>query len=210
MRRPSPVRLALVVALLAAGPAARAQNLVTNPGFEDGPDFGVPTGYTLTFANGGSEAARVAIPLFAHSGVASFLFADDAPASATLAQTLATVAGAVYRVGFFAYNSSLGDPNDDRLTVAFGGVTVFDRALPSGAREAFTVDLPATSASTELTFTGFNLGAGTYLDDVSVAAVVAPEPATWALVGAGLLSAGLLSAAGAARRRGRGRTGATG
>ena len=58
----------------------------------------------------------------------------------------------------------------------------------------------AAGAATTLAFTGYNDPGYTFVDDVSVTAVpavVVPEPATWALVGAGLAAVGA-----AARRRG--------
>ena len=163
----------------------------------------MPTGYTLAVDN----AATGRVERFAHTRLASFIVASQpppfAPASATIAQVLATTPGTRYRVDVWAL---VATTEGGRLTVTFGGTTVFDAVLDAFQAgftyQEFSGAATATGSSTELALSGaFANGVSAssfFLDDLSVVAIPSTvrEPAPWALVGAGL--AGV---AGVARRR---------
>ena len=207
-------------------------NFVRNCGFEgssqrSGPFLNdEPTGYTVTFNNGGESAyLQTQRDNFAHSRRSLFSFLDNQidsgpQPSATLSQTLTGLTpGATYAIQFYAQDNLVWNPGgggQNRLTVTFGGQTLFDQAVtnrydnsdPDGIvfnadYRLYTLTGVATGDSTTLAFTGWN-NSETDLDDLSVVgpiflsgpATTAPEPATWALLGAGLLAVG-----GVARRR---------
>ena len=203
-----PLALALVLApTLAARPALAqpacqdvAGNIVVNCGFEGSTYTGTnglpqPTGYTVTFANGGTLA--LASSSATRNGGRGYVFADKSPASATLAQVLTTTVGTPYQIVFYALNAAGANPNNG-LTVTFGDLLLRTGPLVNQAYQQFTYTAFATSTSTRLAFTGFNGRSITGIDDLSVVALAttAPEPATWALFGTGLLAVG-----GMARRR---------
>lgn len=216
-----PRRLLFAAGVLAAVPLGRASaqllfprtslcdrlagNLVPNCGFEDG------VAATWQFSEPpGSELAVTALPTSAHTGRHYLRFSNDlpdSPPSSVLAQ-FATTPGAEYTFSFYLVSNAVG--GEPAATAAFqafwDGQQVFDLAgqgpnFDSGyARHS--VVRTATAARTEVRFEAFNWAASYYLDDVSVTpAVVAvtPEPATVALVGAGVAALGAL-----ARRRRRG------
>jgi hypothetical protein len=142
--------LTAVAALSVAHPASA--NLITNPGFETG-DF---TGWTVS---GTTSVVGTASGISPHSGS----FQALSSFTATISQTLATMAGQSYTVNFWATGSALST-----FSVSWNGSPVFAHLFPGNTPYTeFTFNVTASSASTNL---AFNLG-GTpnlFLDDVSV------------------------------------------
>lgn len=192
-------------AAISLTPAARAQNIVSNPGFEaDNASSGPvtpPTGWTV-ISIGGIADAGVLVG-FANSGSNAAYIGYG-----TLSQTLTTTIGATYTVSFFVGIddlTTLTDPNATfDATVSginlgsldlFGGVALTPGAPgptpgsfvqcpnPSNPCSAETSDtFTAEDTATVLSFTGLTTLSGSsptgvwYLDDVDVEAVAAPEP----------------------------------
>ncbi|HEY5035563.1 MAG TPA: carbohydrate binding domain-containing protein, partial [Chthoniobacterales bacterium] len=162
-----------------------AQNLVQNPGFETG-DFPpwVDSGDT-SFSSVSSNNP--------HTGTFS---AQMGPSSSDgfLDQTIPTTIGQNYTVDFWLSNSD--DTNNNDFSASFGGVTVLSltNADQFGYTE-FTMNVTATSSSSDMHFAFYNPPSYWYLDDVSVTAAV-PEPTTVALI-----AFGALGLAGAIRKR---------
>jgi len=155
-------------------------NLVANCGFESG-SF---SGYTRT----GNTASSGVDMFSAHSGSYGAYFANRG-ASQTLAQTLATTAGARYAFSFFLLSEDVL-PGTAFVQAFFGGQQVFNlvgQAPLDYTQYQFTVT--ATGPTTEMQFVVENDPSFYQLDDVSVAlaATTIPEPASVVLVGAGLL-----------------------
>ncbi|HEY0778071.1 MAG TPA: carbohydrate binding domain-containing protein [Gemmatirosa sp.] len=169
---------------------AVAANLVANCGFETGA-FG---GWTAS-----GDTSNTGIDAYStHSGGYGAYFANRAPQ--TLAQTLATVAGTRYTVSFWLLSEDNPIPGTAFFRASMGGAPLVD--LEGQAPLAYTeysFTTVATGAATELQFAIENAPSFYQLDDVSVvpaAVTTTPEPATTALVAAGLLALGA-----AARRR---------
>jgi hypothetical protein len=177
---------ASVIALCVS--AARAQNIVKDPGFESDTSESVSAPNSLSsndwqVTSGTSYVADFASD--AHSGNNYVEISPDGDTS-TIQQTLTTQSGADYNLSFY-YEVIVTDPT----TIDFGSHTeTISDTTTGGWVPATYDDLSASSSSTVLSFSTAN--EGVFIDDVSVTAV--PEPA----------SLGLLSVAGIgimARRR---------
>ena len=176
---------AVAVLALASVPAS-ASELVVNGGFETG-DF---TGWTT--ANDGDgyqyvDSAKSHTGDFsAHMGVNP---GDLAPGDfADLQQTLGTTIGQTYDLSFWLDVEPGSDGGlGSQFKASIGGQSLLDLVNP--AAQGFTLydySYVATSTSTVLDFQHYNDITHFFLDDVSVAANDVPEPATLALLGAGL------------------------
>lgn len=178
------VPLAFALTFVCAAPAV-AQNLVANPGFETG-DL---TGWTF---DGSPSLNGVNTAFGVHGGAFGMVFGESGGA-ATLSQTLATVAGQRYTVAFWFQSFAPAFEDDAFFDAFFGDQQIFAVVRHPGdgyAEQRFVVT--AAGAATALRFVARNDPTFYALDDVRVAAVV-PEPATLALVGAGLLACGASS-----------------
>jgi hypothetical protein len=189
----------IAAATLLVAPRAFAGDIVVNGGFENTVPYpgqpsniNLPVGWTLTDPDAGYTAVECNSGT-GHTGNCAAYF-SDASNLGSLSQELDTTPGTNYVLSF--YLEIIGEPN--QCTVNWGGSQVLD--LTNAANQPYTlytIDVTATSASTDLSFSGLNTPAVSYFDDVSVDAVNAtPEPGTFAL-----LATGLLSCAGLARRR---------
>ncbi len=228
-----PIALLLPLALTAAlvTPAPAQANLLTNGSFDAGTftggSFGFPLaqqlfpgsttmpGWTVVgaeiawFQSGQagipSQNGSYALDLTGFCDLGLACGAQNVFGAVT--QTLPTVAGATYRLNFYAgtYAFNASTPS----IVATAGSTSQSWALPgagaptSGSWQLLGLDFVATGAATAITFGGSgnrNNGALPYLglDNVSVTLVSLPipEPGTWAL-----MLAGLAATAAVARRR---------
>lgn len=165
--------LTAVAALSVAYPAKA--NLITNPGFES-----LSSGWT--FSNGAAVGFGPA-----HTGVAYGFMPSAGVNSPTIAQSVATTAGATYTISFFVACAAAIPSN---LAVSFGG-NVFNYMFSAGTTNftQFTVNATASGANTNLSFIGG--GVATFrLDDISVepAGVGVPDGGmTVSLLGCALL-----------------------
>jgi hypothetical protein len=175
-------------AALAMVPAvASAAELVTNGGFETG-DF---TGWTQFGATDNTGVSTSDV----HSGDFAAYF-GAVRNTGGITQTLNTVIGQTYTISMWAQGDA-GAPNFG--SVMFGGQTLVTTTdNPGFPYQLLTYTAVATSALTDLTYTFRHDPAYFYVDDVSVTGLAGavPEPASWALMIAGVGVAG-----GALRRR---------
>jgi hypothetical protein len=145
------------VATLSVAYPAKA-NLITNPGFETG-DF---TGWTPMV---NAAVVGTFMNTAPHSGNYQALLGS----TASISQTLTTMAGATYTIDFWVALIPSGRPNS--LVVNWGGVTVLSLSNPVGfSYTEYTVNVTASTASTNLDFVSAP-AQGTvhwFLDDISV------------------------------------------
>jgi hypothetical protein len=188
------------LAVLTLAIRAEASSIVGDGGFETPAVTPGLTAYTTNLGDGFWNVTQGNIQVYnaaigegavPHSGN-QFVYLDYANAPNTLSQTLTTAVGQSYVVSYWVADN---DPNS--LAVNFGDQNLFTGFAPTGGVGAAadyvnsTFNVTADSTSTNLTFTGQWLGGdgdyGTILDDVSVTASSAPEPATVGFTAMGLL-----------------------
>ena len=152
-------------------------NLVVNGGFETG-DFSSWTAAVDPSFSGVDALA-------AHSGNFGAFFGDiTTPGS--ISQSFATLAGASYNIHFWLRSDGAA-PNS--VQVLWGGTTVYSSTnLGTFAYTEIVIDPLATAGLTTLELRARGGNGFLEVDDISVRSVSAvPEPATFALLGPGLL-----------------------
>jgi PEP-CTERM motif len=168
-------RILLIIAVLAsAGLSARAQNLVTNPGFETGNFSGWMQFGDTSFTD---------IQTFdVHSGTYAAEF-GPATSDGGIAQEIATIPGQLYTLSFWLDNRDTSGNN--HMSVFFGGVTFLSLTnAPSFPYTQYSFTLMATATPSLLQFSFYNPPSWFDLDDVSV---TVPEPGTLGLIALGAL-----------------------
>lgn len=148
----------------------QAQAAVVNGGFETG-DF---TGWIVTGDAGWTGVDASA----AHSGAYGAYFGEAVPGS-SIAQTIATLAGATYQVEFWLQLDDSSTPN--AFSWSWDGME--QQSLVDGAGFSyahFSKSLTATSDTTTLQFNLLNAQSFYLLDDIAVSTAV-PEPGSVAL-----------------------------
>ncbi|SEL52625.1 PEP-CTERM protein-sorting domain-containing protein [Roseateles sp. YR242] len=169
--------LAMLAAMSLALPA-KAQNLVTNGGFETGDLTGwsgtvLANPYSGVYCPGAGGAPEGSCEAFL----------GTAGSSDTISQMISTVAGQLYTVSF-SFQSDGSTPSS--LLVSFGNQAAYSLLSPvSTDLHSYTFSGLATGASTELLFNFRNDPGYFIVDGISVSAV--PEPASFALCLAGVL-----------------------
>lgn len=184
---------ALALAAAAVPAVAIPSNLVANGGFEDvtfGEDDVFPT-----FGGWTNDGFYVV----AHSDFYGTIepFAGDisvgticAESLCTLSQSIKTVAGQRYALGF-AYNPGVAaDTTGGMVQVSVASSVVATLSGGDLGWASHHLNFTATGDATQLTFAAMNVGGGNGLDAVTVVPGV-PEPATWGMMVAGFGLAGI-------------------
>jgi len=175
-----------LVAILACGHAAVAQNIVVNGGFELPV---VSSGWTQrlpgtvfeswTVDNTGQGIAQVASfgnPMAVEGAQSVELNFYQA---CGISQTVPTVSGGHYRLTFFLAGQLNAGPNVKHMRIDWEGAEVatvtWDRAATGGAWQPHAFNLTASGPSTTLHFFGLeNVDGGPYLDAVSLVPLCSP------------------------------------
>lgn len=161
----------------------KADNLVSNPGFETG-DFG---GWNLSGADVPDDSGFFygVDGLDPHSGAFAAYF-GPVGGILTLTQTHVTTPGATYTVSFWLDQSvDTPAPYVNSFAISFGGTTLFTATdAPGSSYSQYSFSSTAASSSTDLAFAFRNDTGFFSLDDVSVtsASAAIPEPASALLV----------------------------
>jgi len=179
-------KLALVALGVVCGSLAFGQELLTNPGFEAN-TFSTgtaPTGWTVIESGGISDYFSATTPVYdgAQSlalGAFGTPFEDD-----SFYQNIATTVGQQYTFSLWMY----GDGTPGEVTMTFAGTVLYqtEPTIGSWTQQSFTVT--ATSTTSQVMIGGDNSPAYNYVDDASFQAVAAPEPASMAALGIGVLA----------------------
>jgi len=161
----------------------KADNLVSNPGFETG-DFG---GWNLsgTDVPDNSGFFYGVDDLDPHAGGLAAYF-GPVGGILNLTQTLSTTLGATYTVSFWLDQSvDTPAPYVNAFAISFGGATLFTATdAPASSYSQYSFSATAASSSTDLAFAFRNDTGFFSLDDVSVtgASAAVPEPGSAFLV----------------------------
>jgi len=195
---------------LLAGHSVQAQNIVSNPGFEN---LGAVnpkglTGWTYspsswsnigdyTQSVPGSPRTGNGVAVDVCGGVACLRKDSEANAFGWLYQDLATTIGQSYTMSFWLKVGGSPDVGQAQFQAFFGNTQTFNLSSLTGSSQYLQYTnsaLVATSSVTRLEFVGFNAPSYNFLDDINVMAnpnappiTTAPEPASVALLGSGLL-----------------------
>ena len=187
------VPIAAVIALLMASGAARlrAQNLVTNGGFEAG-----NAGWSFSLNDctgpipdpGSLNAATGAIAYDTpHSG-SQLMWFGAVGCTPSVFQSLNTALGQTYDLNFWLQVATGYNNVPNFFEVAINNATLFSGQISNNPWQEMSYSFTGTGSDV-LQFSVNNAPGGTELDDVSVTSVT-PEPASLVLLATGLLGMG--------------------